>query len=45
MTIEQIEDGGICSVCGLPIFFHGEATVDCPQCGTEYVNSEVDNAE
>jgi uncharacterized Zn finger protein (UPF0148 family) len=45
MTAELINEGDICSVCGLPVFFYGDAAIDCPQCGTEYVNSEGEDAD
>ena len=45
MTAEHINEGGICSVCGLPVFFYGDAAIDCPQCGTEYVNADDEDAD
>ena len=45
MAAEHINEGDICSVCGLPVFFYGDAAIDCPQCGTEYVNSDDEDAD
>ena len=45
MTAEHINEGDICSVCGLPVFFYGDAAIDCQQCGTEYVNADDEDAD
>ena len=45
MTAEHINEGDICSVCGLPVFFYSDEAVDCPQCGTEYVNADDEDAD
>ena len=45
MSAEHINEGDICSVCGLPVFFYGDAAIDCPQCGTEYVNADDEDAD
>ena len=42
MTIDALEDGKLCSYCGTPVFFNGERMTDCPKCGAEWVNAEVD---
>ena len=44
MAAEQIDEGDICSGCGLPVFFYGDAAIDCPQCGAEYVNAAGNDA-
>ena len=31
-----LENGEICDSCGTPVFFYGEAEVDCPNCGQTY---------
>jgi predicted RNA-binding Zn-ribbon protein involved in translation (DUF1610 family) len=36
---EEIEDGEICDVCGVPIFFYGSTTAECPNCGQSYRRS------
>jgi uncharacterized Zn finger protein (UPF0148 family) len=45
MTIDALEDGQICTHCGTPVFFNGEGMTDCPKCGAEWVNAELDPAD
>ena len=41
MDDEKVPDGYICDGCGTPIFFYGESSIDCPQCGDTYINEEM----
>ena len=45
MTIDALEDGKLCTYCGTPVFFNGEGMTDCPKCGAEWVNAELDPAD
>ena len=42
MTIDALEDGKLCTHCSTSVFFNGEGMTDCPKCGAEWVNAEVD---
>ena len=45
MTVDALMDGELCAYCGTPVFFNGEGMTDCPKCGAEWVNAELDPAD
>jgi len=45
MSVEAVEEGGICPFCGIVVNFYGEGMIDCPNCGSELVNAEDDPAD